>query len=171
MAKTISANTGEILLGTTNASYNPLTVLAGVSVAGSVNGIYGYSNLAWNVTNHGTVSGFSANGVELAGGGTVTNDGSITGAVNGVYVFGGAASIDNSGIIIGSEANSDGVHLAGGGTVTNEIAASIAGLAWGVYIAGNHATTIVDRGHCPAPPELCISATPMAMSSPSIRGR
>src|SRR5262249_19237863 len=103
MAKTISANSGEILLGTTNVSFNPLTVLAGVTVAG-FDGIYGASNLHWTITNAGTVTGIISDGIALAGGGVVVNGAgaSITGATWGIDVTGTiAATITSMGTISG----------------------------------------------------------------------
>src|SRR6516225_4493091 len=57
MAHTITANSGAITLNSTTSNYNPLTVLAGVTVTGAgSSGINGDLSTIWTVTNFGTVT-------------------------------------------------------------------------------------------------------------------
>jgi hypothetical protein len=103
---------------------------------------------AGSVTNAGTiiggigVPGESGNGIDLDGGGSVTN--LSTGTISGGGVYEGiksvAGTVTNSGKILGDSVYG-GVFLAKGGTVTN-LAGTIAanGAAYGIQITGGAGT-------------------------------
>ncbi len=88
MGKTISSNRGAFILN--DVGDNPLTILAGVTVAGPGYGIYADGTQPWSITNLGTVtaSGANGDGIELRDGGSVTNSGvnsHIAGTSGGIY--------------------------------------------------------------------------------------
>jgi hypothetical protein len=117
MSRTISSNRGSFILN--NVGDNPLTILAGVTVAGPGYGIYADGSQPWSITNLGTVTASAANGdgIELRDGGSVTNSGvnsHITGTNGGIYAAKSAAFITNQGTITG--ATNFGVFLTAGGT-------------------------------------------------------
>ena len=148
MGKTISANRGSFILS--NVADNPLTILAGITVAGAGYGIYATDTQPWSITNLGTVtaSAASGDGIELRNGGSVTNSGvnsHITGTNGGIYAGKGAAFITNQGTITG--ANDFGVLLTAGGTVTNSgTAATISGGQFGVHVTGTVSAAVINRG-------------------------
>ena len=94
MAKTISANIGAITLNSTTSNYNPLTVLAGVTVTGAGSfGISGDSSTIWTVTNFGTViaSATSADGIVFSTSAVLNNSGTaahVYGKFAGVFMGG-----------------------------------------------------------------------------------
>jgi hypothetical protein len=83
---------------------------------GGISGIYGVGFTAkyavGTLTNAGSITGSTRDGVELSGGGTVTNAGSITGGIAGVLALYGAGSVSNTATIGGTYA---GVDLLAGG--------------------------------------------------------
>jgi uncharacterized protein with beta-barrel porin domain len=103
----------------------------------------------WNVTNHGTLSGFNS-GILLFGSGTVTNSGYLAGTTNfgvglgaggsvtnqlggvisgyreGIYVSTNAGTVTNAGSITGTT-RGPGVYLKAGGSVTNSVGGVITG--------------------------------------------
>jgi hypothetical protein len=89
------------------------------------------------VENSGTING-RGSGLDLAGGGSVTNaaTGKISGGINGVYIHisSGSGFIYNLGAITGTDGS--GVKLDDGGSVTNASGVSISGGLDGVYIGG-----------------------------------
>src|SRR6185312_10649468 len=100
MGKTISSNRGSFILN--DVGDNPLTILAGVTVAGPGYGIYADATQPWSITNLGTVtaSGANGDGIELRDGGSVTNSGvnsHIAGTSGGIYAAKSAAFITNQG--------------------------------------------------------------------------
>jgi hypothetical protein len=100
------------------------------------------------VTNFGTISGTSGDGVLLDGGGSVTNStisARVEGSTNGVAAAGtSTAVVTNFGTISGS--SGDGVSLAAGGKVTNSgTGAVIYGASNGVY-ATNTSIAVVNTG-------------------------
>jgi T5SS/PEP-CTERM-associated repeat protein len=101
---------------------------------------------AGTVSNDGTITGTSGDGIRLASGGAVTNSGSasaITGGGSGVDITGPSATVTNDGTITGT--SHDGVVLSSGGQVTNNgSAASISGGNFGVYIDGAAGTVTND---------------------------
>ncbi len=136
MAKTITANRGAIYLNTTTSTYNPLTILGGVTVSALSLAVYGDNSQAWSITNAGSLIATGGYGVVLMGKGTVTNSSvaaRISGGVAGIVLKGTAVSVSNLGSISGG---SDGVILRAGGSVSNFGAASISGGLNGVYIGG-----------------------------------
>jgi hypothetical protein len=142
MGRTISTNSGSILLSSAHPNDNPLTILTGITVSGPAYGVEGDNSQAWALTNQGFISGTSLAGVYLAAGGTVTNTGttaSIFGGKYGVLAKISVATVTNQGTIFG--AVFDGLDLGAGGTVMNSgTAARISGGQNGVYVKGNEAT-------------------------------
>ena len=97
-----------------------------------------------NVQNSGTIVSTADQGVELFGGGTVTNaaGASISGLGDaGIFVIGGLATISNSGGISGLE---NGILVAAGGTVTNNSTGTISGQTAGVALS--HGGTLNNYG-------------------------
>jgi outer membrane autotransporter protein len=93
------------------------------------------------VTNTGSITGQTADGVRISGGGIVNSlatNGIIWGAEYGVEISGGTGFVYNAGSIIGT--NHDGVRLRDSGTVDNE-GGSIFGNTGGVKISGPGAVT------------------------------
>ena len=94
MAHTITANSGAITLNSTTSNYNPLTVLAGVTVTGAGSfGISGDSSTIWTVTNFGTViaSATSADGIVFSTSAVLNNSGTaahVYGKFAGVFMGG-----------------------------------------------------------------------------------
>ncbi len=94
---------------------------------------------AGTVTNAGSITSSTANGVYLNDGGSVTNQagGVIAGHTNGVYDRGVAIKVTNAGLIE-TTGTADGINLRGGGTITNGASGSTAGVisgsAAGIYL-------------------------------------
>jgi hypothetical protein len=90
MAKTISANRGPITLTSSTPTYNPLSILSGVTVSAPASiAVYGDNSQAWTITNAGTISNPTSYGIELEAGGTITNSGTaarIAAGVMGVWL-------------------------------------------------------------------------------------
>jgi collagen type I/II/III/V/XI/XXIV/XXVII alpha len=133
---------------TTVSGTGSVNVSSGVAITGPSGG-----SEPWTVSNAGTVTATAAvagaNGIDLAGGGTITNSGVIAGFYNGVDVSSGVSAITNTGTIDSSafEAASnpnnheyDGIYLGGGGTVTNSGTGTIFGGIGGIDIAGGTGT-------------------------------
>jgi hypothetical protein len=93
------------------------------------------------VTNSGTISGTSGNGVFLTGGGSVTNStisALIKGGTNGVAAAGtSTAAVTNFGTISGT--SGDGVFLAAGGKVTNSGTGALISGNYGIKATGSAA--------------------------------
>ena len=146
MAKTISANRGPITLNSSTSTYNPLSILGGVTVSAPASiAVYGDNSQAWTITNAGTISSPTSYGLELAAGGTVTNSGTaarIAAGVMGVWLKGGPATVINQGSI---SAGQDGVIFSAGGYVSNTGSAVISGGLNGVYVFGA-AGVVTNRG-------------------------
>ena len=116
MGKTISSNRGSFILN--DVGDNPLTILAGVTVAGPGYGIYADATQPWSITNLGTVtaSGANGDGIELRDGGSVTNSGvnsHIAGTSGGIYAAKSAAFITNQGTLRGRTASAFCLRPAG----------------------------------------------------------
>ena len=145
MVKTITASyaNGYFLSGGTFAVLNPVTVSSSGSIdLGSTTdpaALFG-QGAAWTVTNLGTITGDTKAGLQLNGGGVVTNAGSAS--VSGHYgvAFKTApGSVVNSATISatgGTSANAIGVVMDTGGGVTNQLGGHISGGGWGIAIAG-----------------------------------
>jgi hypothetical protein len=138
---------------------NPITfgTRTGINVSSTSDaGVYGSNVQSWAVTNKGAISG-GLYGVNLAGGGSVTDKASATisgGHVNvvkspygynyydafggGVKIAGGAGTVTNAGTI--KSQGSYGVELTAGGSVTN--AGTISGTTASVRFAGACANTL-----------------------------
>jgi hypothetical protein len=134
---------------TTITGSGSVTASTGVAVTGPATG--NVPATGWSLTNQGTVtaSAVGAEGVSLAGGGSIGNSGVIAGYQNGVDVTFGAATITNTGtidssptkIVSGTPNNLyDGIYLADGGSVTNSGQGSIFGGISGIDIAGGTGT-------------------------------
>ena len=136
---------------TTISGTGSVTASTGVAITGLSGG--GEPAAGWTINNEGhvsaTASAAGANGVDLAGGGSITNSGVIAGFYNGVDVRSGLSSVTNTGtiessaVIAPSTPNNhqyDGVYLGGGGSVTNSGTGTIFGGVGGIDIAGGTGT-------------------------------
>ena len=136
MTKTLSglyAN-GYVLAAAQSATLNPLTITGTILPGTNPNhaALYGNPGAAWTVANQGSIAGGNGAGIDLLGGGLVTNasGATITGD-NAVYIYGGAGTVHNAGTI--TSATQTGVFLISGGIVTNDAGAHISG-AWAIAI-------------------------------------
>lgn len=150
--------TGGLTLGLASTS---LGATAAVSNASGV-GVYGPAGTAQSVTNAGSISGASY-GVQLAGGGLVTNlgggtvsggtagvaldtgvslanAGTVSGGAYGILALGVPGSVMNTGAVTGGTV---GVQLNAGGSVTNAAGGQITG-SYGLYV--NAPGTVVNAG-------------------------
>ena len=93
---TTSNQSGSDGYGTISLSNNTITVQPGASVTGTDNGVV---FLTGSVTNFGSVSGVSNNGIFVVGTGDVTNSGSISGGNIGASITNGALTNANTGTI------------------------------------------------------------------------
>ena len=120
------------------------------TIIGNRTGVYMEGVVALSISNYGTITGQTANGVFVYGSiGLVNGAASDTGAmiggyINGIY-SGGSATITNSGTISGGASTvSSGVYLFGGGYVTNgapaSTAATIGAAGTGVICVGGSGT-------------------------------
>ncbi|GAB0113051.1 Hint domain-containing protein [Acidisoma sp. C75] len=150
MSETIS---NSITQGTTLTSNPVLITSTGSVIVSNADAITAPGTTApsgWTITNQGTVvaSGATHNGINLSGGGSITNSGTISGYLNGINVAGGIATVTNTGTIDSSPtkivANTpnykyDGIFLANGGLVTNTSGTIYGGIS-GVDISGGSGT-------------------------------
>ena len=148
MSKTVSANSIRIILDSAHSSYNPLPVLAGVTVTGGGYGVVSDASRIWTITNQGTIQGTLSTGagIDLFDGGVVQNNGSaahITGGSRGLYIEGGAGTVTNQGTISATTTSGTGLDLLSGGTVVNS--GLISGGQYGISAAGNP-TTVINQG-------------------------
>jgi autotransporter-associated beta strand protein len=98
---------------------------AAASITGGLNGIFADTGFA-NVTNSGSITGTSGDGIFAFTNATVTNNSSATIAGDsGIYAVIGFADVTNSGRITGTSGN--GIFASTNATVTNDAGASIAG--------------------------------------------
>jgi hypothetical protein len=136
---------------TTISGTGSVTVSAGVAITGPA--VKGEPATGWTINNEGhvtaTASAAGANGIDLAGGGSITNSGVIAGFYNGVDVSSGLSSVTNTGTIDSSAVIApsnptnhqyDGIYLGGGGSVTNSGTGTIFGGVGGIDIAGGTGT-------------------------------
>ncbi|MGE5269100.1 MAG: hypothetical protein ACM3JG_05440, partial [Thiohalocapsa sp.] len=100
-----STNSGIVL---STAGQNPSRAAGGVSVTNTTanhggDAIYGYASYAWTIHNYGTVKSnpSAGSGIDLAGGGAVTNNGTIDAYRYGVFIGADPGLVVNSGTIIG----------------------------------------------------------------------
>jgi hypothetical protein len=124
-----------------------VTNKAGATISGGHESFYGGSvriaGGAGTVTNAGAINSSGRYGVELTGGGSVTNDAGAT--IRGQYSFGpgigiagGEGTVTNAGDISGFLY---GVELQAGGSVTNKAGGTISGGFAGVYLTAGGAVT------------------------------
>jgi hypothetical protein len=163
MALTISSTiTSGFVLG---AGDNPATILPSGRISNIGNALHGASGTYWTVSNYGTVLGGSAYtisaGIDLAGGGAVTNAAHavVSGFAYALHVH-GTGTVVNNGTIVSTAASlpayryfktpspsitaiAGGVVLGGGG-VSNAAGATIAGVVQGVGLNG--AGSLVNAG-------------------------
>ena len=136
---------------TTISGTGSITVSTGVAIIGPATG--GKPAAGWTINNEGhvsaTASAAGANGIDLAGGGSITNSGVISGFYNGIDVSSGASVVTNTGTIDSSGLEAvvnpnnheyDGIYLGGGGSVTNSGTGTIFGGIGGIDIAGGVGT-------------------------------
>jgi Hint domain len=136
---------------TTITSTGAVTASTGVAITGPSGGAEPVTG--WTINNEGSVTATAstagANGIDLAGGGSITNSGVIAGFYNGVDISSGVSAITNTGTIDSSalEAISnpnnheyDGIYLGDGGSVTNSGTGTIFGGIGGIDIAGGAGT-------------------------------
>ncbi len=128
---------------------SPIVINPGVSISNTGDAIAASSG-SWILQNNGTIAGtgISANGIDLAATGSVTNmaSGSIVGSSAGI-LFGGDGTVVNYGSIDGQSGTSIlyvgvGVDLRNGGAVTNHAGGTISGYGFGIYAYGNTGTVI-----------------------------
>jgi hypothetical protein len=155
MSETIST---AITQGVT-LTVSPTTISGTGSVTAStgvaINGLARDSEppTGWTISNQGSVTATAhsagANGIDLAGGGSISNSGVIAGFYNGVDVSSGVSAITNTGTIDSSGLEAvaspnnheyDGIYLGGGGSVTNSGTGTIFGGVGGIDIAGGAGT-------------------------------
>jgi hypothetical protein len=128
-----------------------VTASTGVAITGPSGGAE--PGTGWTINNEGSVTATAsvagANGIDLAGGGSITNSGVIAGLYNGVDISSGVASVTNTGTIdssavkaVSSPNNHEyvGIYLGGGGSVTNSGTGTIFGGVGGIDIAGGTGT-------------------------------
>jgi hypothetical protein len=152
---------GVIITGATGTVTNSGTILASASSGigvelgdgGSVSNLTAASLIqggdygVWapdgsaTVNNAGSIVGGNAAGVDIGGGGQVTNSKLVKGA-NGILVSGAGTIINNASI---DASSGDAVAIGHGGNVTNTAGQSIDGTAGGVIITGA-AGTVTNSG-------------------------
>lgn len=122
--------------------------VAGATIVGASNGVYGKYRAAVDVTNYGSIGATSATGagIDLAHGGVVTNmaKASVTGGAFGVFVTGAIGTVSNAGLLQGGKY--DGVGLAAGGSVVNAASGTIVGGSNGVYVERAATGTVTNSG-------------------------
>ncbi len=145
-------NAGTILSASTTTGFGiVLTADGSVSNAstGTISagryGILTFGSGATTVNNNGVIVSQKGVGVDLFGGGTLTNaSGTITGATYGVVMAGTAASTVTNHATIAGQSNA-GVDLVGGGTLSNAASGVITG--GGIYgVVAHGAATITNNG-------------------------
>ena len=124
-------------------SANPLSILAGVTVSGSGYGLYATSSgPTWTITNLGTITASTGDGVTLNAGGALTNSGTaarIAGGFNGVVAGAATDTIVNQGTISGT---GHGVVLDGGMLINSGTDATI----YGAYGVVGTTFTVINQG-------------------------
>jgi Hint domain len=139
---TISSTISQAITLGTPGYLSPLTIIAGGAVipGGAADAIYGSSGSAGTVVNAGSIVATGAHaGIDLKGGGTLTNSGYIYGGTAGVYAapFGyGTDTVTNLGTVASGGA---GVTISGNAMLVNG-----ASTATGAVISG---ATAVAFGH------------------------
>jgi hypothetical protein len=118
------------------------TITNTASISNTGVAVYGAPGSARTVVNAGSLHSGNSDGVNLAGGGAVSNlaSGNIYGDVYGV-VIGGAGTVSNAGTIDG--ASFAGIRLNDGGYISNAIHGTISG-DYGVQIQGATAAVVND---------------------------
>ena len=119
------------------------------TISGGHNGVYLNNSQLFSqggvdaVTNAGTISGVTGDGVYLRAGGVVTNaSGAVISGKNGVAIDAGGGTVTNAGSIAGNSLHA-GVFLNSGGSVTNT-AGGVIGGGYGVFARNDHATLYND---------------------------
>lgn len=114
---------------------------------GLIEGAYGVIALGSTVIeNAGSIRGELNIGVQMSGGGLLTNSGEIHGGQWGVWTASGTSTeIVNSGTI--SSGTSDAIRLVGSGSVTNTATGIITGADYGIRaMGGSAASNVVNSG-------------------------
>jgi uncharacterized protein with beta-barrel porin domain len=117
---------------------------AGATITGGQYGILAGTG-SIDVTNSGSITGTSFDGISARTNATVTNNAgaSITGGQAGIDAATGVATVTNSGNITGGS-TSDGIFAQTNATVTNNAGATVAGGANGISAAG--VATVTNSG-------------------------
>ena len=118
-----------------------ITNLTGGTITGAKFGAF--IEAGGTVTNSGTITGSTYDGVVLGHGGTVINNAGalVTAGSVGIYVkYRSPGTITNAGTVRGTGANGTGIDLADGGSLSNAVGATIAGSVFGVFTNGGTAT-------------------------------
>ena len=112
-------------------------------VLAGVEGVYGCGNglsVVNNASGTITATGSASSGIELVGGGSVSNSGLVSGVLHGLYARKVAAEVTNlaGGQILATGGTSDGIRFAAGGSIENY--GSIGGGNRGIYARAVAAT-------------------------------
>lgn len=142
LVESVTLGAGAVL---TNAATGLITNPSGTGVYSAA------TSTGVSVINAGGIAGGGANGfgIELLGGGVVTN--AATGTIassqhNGVYITGAAGTVINAGIISSAGTHAP-ISLFKGGAVSNAGTGTISSSIWtGIYITGA-AGTVLNAGH------------------------
>lgn len=154
MSTITSTITNSVTLGTSGNYASPLTIATGGAVISTGTAVYGPGGHAWTVDNYGTVSGTSGIGIELNGGGNVTNGSTgnttatVAGATFGIDINNAGGTVTNYGTVTGTGTSlgNAAVYLAFGGLVKNKGTISAPQAVGFNSGTGTHTGTLLNYG-------------------------